>query len=119
VSVRGFMAEFRTETSQVAELRDERFWQNSVIFKVTAHRMRVDLNRISSQRHGYGLGSAALDWFCALADKHGVSIVGAVAPFGSARLDSQQLVDWYQRHGFKVTESATDTYIDREPVTCR
>jgi len=43
--------------------------------------------------------------------------VASHGPFGSARLDSRQLADWYQRHGFKVTESDTDTYIDREPVT--
>jgi len=120
VSVRSFMLEFRTETSQVAELRDERFWWNdSVIIKITAHRTWVELNRISSQRHGCGHGSAALAWFCALADKHGVSVHGIAAPFGDSWLSRASLIGWYRRHGFKVTESATDTYIDRAPVTSR
>jgi len=119
MSVRSFMLDFRSQTRQVTNQCNERFWRDSVIFKVTAHRLWVDLNRISNERHGKGLGSAALDWFCALADKHGIGVRGIVAPFGDAWLSSQQLTDWYARHGFDVLKSATDTYIDRAPCNQR
>lgn len=49
---------------------------------------------------GSGQGSRALDWLCALADKHGVELNGTIEPCGGIkpRLNVRQLTAWY--HGF-------------------
>lgn len=58
---------------------------------------------------GTGQGSLALDWLCALADEHGVSLVLTAKRIGAAggRLDhgglsTAQLKKWYVRHGFSA-----------------
>lgn len=58
--------------------------------------------RIHSMQEGHGYGSQALDWLCALADKHGVEIRGNIYPPQGGKFTGEQLGAWYQRHGFHV-----------------
>lgn len=75
----------------------------------------VLLSRIQSLHPGKGYGSAALDWLCALADKHQVRLCGIIEPFvPNPPLDTRQLADWYKRHGFTIGKGF---YIERIPLT--
>jgi len=47
-----------------------------------------------------GAGSAALDWLCGLADRHGVQLWLVPKPRSHKRLGVQALRAWYKRRGF-------------------
>jgi len=73
-----------------------------VAFEVITGDGHVWLERINSWQEGHGYGSQALDWFCTLADKHGVEIRGNILPPQGGKLTAEQLAAWYQRRGFNI-----------------
>jgi len=73
-----------------------------VDFQVGHREGHIWLENIHSWQEGHGYGSMALDWFCALADKHGVEIRGEIYPPQGGKLSVEELTAWYQRHGFTV-----------------
>ncbi len=73
-----------------------------VLFDVGTRDGAIWLENIHSTQEGHGYGSQALDWFCALADKHGVEIRGEIYPPQGSTLGVEELAAWYQRHGFTV-----------------
>jgi hypothetical protein len=112
MSVRKFMDEYRAGTQPTGDGRLLR--AGRVKITLAPHRTWVTLCRIEALDAGNGDGSRALDWLCQLADKYGVKISGCADPFGSCFLDLEKLLDWYARHGFKITVKDF-YYIDREP----
>jgi hypothetical protein len=73
---------------------------------------------ISVIEKNVGNGSRALKLICDLADRHGVTIMATVEPFGGTTgeggLSRDELHGWYSRAGF-VRVQADD--IEREPRT--
>lgn len=65
----------------------------------------MTLGFITSSPRRIGAGSAALDWFLSLADKHGITISLDVSPQGSRSLglNKKQLKAWYKSRGFNVS----------------
>ena len=63
------------------------------------------IHRLWTLSPGAGNGSMMLRTICELADRHGITIKLKALPFGRKpyRLDRDQLVIWYQRHGFEGT----------------
>ena len=112
------MSEYR-EGTEPHWYEDVRCWRGRVIFRLCPHYGWVSLARIGAIEKGQGHGSAALDWLCALADRHEVRLAGVAEPFGhrvgtKPAMTTKELVAWYRRHGFTVTKGF---YIDREPLS--
>jgi GNAT superfamily N-acetyltransferase len=65
----------------------------------------IQIHRLWTLRPGQGNGSALLRAVCAAADRHGVEITLKVLPFGRKPYPAsrEQLVRWYERHGFVGT----------------
>jgi len=109
-----FMANFNSQTTpnplnQAGRIR------NDVEYEATAFDGYVYLNLIRSLDQQRGNGSQGLDWFCALADKYGVSIhLDADQPVGVDGLSQTQLIQWYRRHGFSVARDGS--YMVRNPM---
>jgi hypothetical protein len=61
----------------------------------------IHVSSIMATRKGRGQGSQALQYLKNLADKHGVSLHGAASQFGSSGLSTNELKQWYKRHGFE------------------
>lgn len=117
MGVHSFMEEYRERTTLDALNRRQRVWRRSVRFELRPHHSWVTLGRIEAIRPGHGYGSEALDWLCALADRHQVRLQGIIEPFGPiANLTTGHLRDWYERRGFEVTN---EYYIDREATVDR
>jgi GNAT superfamily N-acetyltransferase len=66
---------------------------------------RVEIHRIFTREPGKGNGSAMLKALCELADRHGVELALKVIPIGRKPypLSREQLLAWYERHGFEGT----------------
>jgi GNAT superfamily N-acetyltransferase len=66
---------------------------------------RVTLHRLWTLASGKGYGSIMLRALCDVADRHGVEITLKVIPIGRKPypLTREQLLTWYQRHGFEGT----------------
>jgi GNAT superfamily N-acetyltransferase len=65
----------------------------------------VTIHRVWSLQSGQGTGSKILRALCELADRHGVELALKVIPIGRQPhpMTRDQLVAWYQRHGFEGT----------------
>jgi len=65
----------------------------------------IVVHRIWTLNPGAGNGSTMLRTLCELADRHGITIKLKAVPFGRKpyRLGRDQLMIWYQRHGFEGT----------------
>jgi len=65
---------------------------------------QMRLGYISSNPRRIGAGSAALDWFISLADKHGITLSLDVVPQGARGegLNKKQLKGWYKSRSFVV-----------------
>jgi hypothetical protein len=66
---------------------------------------RVEIHRLWARHPGKGDGSAMLKALCDLADRHCVELTLKVLPIGRKPypLTREQLLAWYQRHGFEGT----------------
>jgi hypothetical protein len=66
---------------------------------------QLTIHRLWTLQPGAGNGTTMLRAICALADRLGVEIILKPLPFGRKpyRLDRDQLLAWYQRHGFSGT----------------
>lgn len=106
------MQEYRQNTVE-GVLDIERIWENRVALRMRGRCLPwVTLERIEALEPGRGDGTAALVWLCALSDKHQVRLSGIAEPFGQAVMNRKQLLAWYRKFDFKVTNGY---YIDREP----
>ena len=65
-------------------------------------KIHIDGVLVPLEERGRGQGTAMLKMLNALADKHGVEMVGHISPFGFDGLKYRQLAAWYKRHGWKV-----------------
>jgi GNAT superfamily N-acetyltransferase len=103
-SVQDFFDDYFAGTEQNPFAKYERIWEGKTAFDCRTFGGNVRLSLRSLQR-GQGYGSRALDWLCALADKHGVMLTGDAVPFGNTKpmLNKRQLKEWYARHGFIVS----------------
>jgi ribosomal protein S18 acetylase RimI-like enzyme len=65
----------------------------------------LTIHRLWTLQPGRGVGSHMLNTLCELADRHGVALALKVAPIGRKPypLAREQLLEWYQRHGFEGT----------------
>jgi hypothetical protein len=105
-----FMAEFNAHTTENRYATYQRYLSKDgcpvVAFEINPADDYIYFeNILSLQEEGKGYGSYALDWVCALADKHGVELRGRIQPPGGGRLDAVQLAAWYKRHGFRIEQS--------------
>lgn len=110
-----FMREFLDATQSNPFAAHERVWEMRAAFELSIFDNRIHLGCVRSlMQRGKGNGTAALDWLCALADRHGVEIEGEIEPVGQIRprLNAHQLRAWYKRHGFTVSNTG---FITRKP----
>jgi GNAT superfamily N-acetyltransferase len=65
----------------------------------------LTIHRLWTRKAGSKNGSYMLSALCDLADRHGVELKLKALPFGRKPypLSREQLVAWYQRHGFEGT----------------
>lgn len=84
-----------------------RFWNDNVTFEVKPFDGKIMLAFIGALDQGRGDGSRALDWIVALARSHDVVLRGKVERRGDTGLTTQQLRQWYARHGFQVSRDGT------------
>lgn len=96
-----FMEDYRNQTDPAPFNNRERIWQSEVLFECRPFNKMIHLSSIRTYTQGEGWGSKGLQWFCSLADKHGVRIELDPYPFGSGGLSEPDLKAWYSRNGFK------------------
>jgi hypothetical protein len=67
---------------------------------------RVAIHRLWTLKPGQGSGSKILGILCDVADRHDVELMLKVIPIGRVPhpMTSDQLFEWYQRHGFVGTK---------------
>jgi hypothetical protein len=111
-----FIAEYLAETKDNPLSRNERVWQMRAGFEVSVFNNAVRLSCVRSFERGKGDGSAALDWLCAMADRHGVPIEGSIQPVGDQpRLSSNELRRWYKKRHF-ITNRHGDIRRPAQPL---
>lgn len=105
MSLQSFVEAFTASTTQHPFMRQQRVWQNVVVFEVKPDRAGyyADLNFIQSLYKNEGYGSQALDWLLALAREHKVEVRGYVNRCGTEGLTQMELRRWYKRHGMHVS----------------
>lgn len=116
MSLDSFMLAFREQTRCHPLAGWLRLWQNRAVFEVQKQFGKsIRLGCVQSFERGKGHGSAALDWFCKLADEHQVTISGSIKALGDKpRLNASQLRAWYKRRGFTVTRQLEITRLPKE-----
>ena len=98
-----FVTEFLAGTWQNPFSKTERVFFQVAAFTIKIVGEEIYLARIRTLERGKGYGSLALDWLVDLADKHGITLIGWIEPFGPwKRLSVAQLQRWYERHSFEV-----------------
>lgn len=103
MSIDSFNQEFLENTWPNPMNNREQVLGTFAAFSLTVWQEAITIQSIRSLNRGSGYGSKALDWLCALADEHDVTLNGTVEPIGKKpRLNVLQLKQWYARHGFKV-----------------
>ena len=108
-----FMADYAAGTYQNPFSHAERVWENRAAFEVFIFDGKIHFGFIRSFERGKGYGTAALNWLCALADRHQVTLHASIKPVGpKPRLNANELRAWYKRHGFIVHRR---TEIERKP----
>lgn len=114
-----FIQEYLESTDAHPLFRLGRIWRDRVAFDVEIFDGAVHLDFIIALNRGRGDGHAALVWLCELADKHGCTIKGTIRPCGRGRprLNTDQLRQWYKRHGFTIAKSGR--HMIRQPLTLR
>jgi 2'-5' RNA ligase len=90
-------------------------------FEVVERAGRVRIKSIESFTPGSGAGTKILNHITDAADKAGATLELTASSFGSHSMSSEQLHDWYGRHGF-IDEPGYDTaygHMIREPKSER
>jgi hypothetical protein len=117
--LRALLAEFEAATRPNPMSRDERLlaredanWSQGagvVTVGLSVFDGRLRLDGIRALAVGRGDGTWALTWLCALADRHGATIMGSATPFGRSPggLAVRPLAVWYRKHGFHVDPDGT------------
>lgn len=101
------------------ELASMKGTEPEATFTVSERGGKLRLKGIQSLNPGTGAGSRLLKQLTDIADKHDVPMELTASPYGdeATRLNSDQLKEWYSRHGF-VPEEGHDPslgYMVREP----
>jgi hypothetical protein len=109
-----FVQEYLATTWQNPFVNNERVFFHVAAFALQVWNVdEILIARIRSLEKGKGYGSMALDWLCALADKHSIRLSGTIEPCGKEpKLNVAQLQSWYRKHGFVVRGRE----ISREPL---
>lgn len=68
--------------------------------RLSATAMLLVTIHIPRERRGNKIGSALLKHLCELADENGVNLYAEPHPFDACPLTQDQLIEWYERHGF-------------------
>ena len=119
-NVSGFMEAFRAATQEtydpswrVYEEEIEIILRDRQKSEVPLEPHEVYLSSIEACHPGEGHGSLALDWLTTLADDYEVAILLEPNPFkkGKGLMDEDELIDWYQRHGFQTAEFRLMVYV--------
>src|ERR1039458_9064575 len=76
-------------------------------FTVSERAGRLRIRDIHSDEAGSGVGTLLLKRILREADKHGVTTELTASSYGTHNLSTDQLKEWYGRHGF-VKEPGTD-----------
>jgi 8-oxo-dGTP pyrophosphatase MutT (NUDIX family) len=112
-----FMKEFYSQTYANPLNSGERVWKDLAAFTCRPFDGTIHVNSIRSFEKSKGVGSEALKFLCALADKHKVKVQLVAKQYGNEGLTTSQLVAWYSRYGF-VPKRGDDLLI-REPNTMK
>ena len=100
-----FMAELWKDTTEHPTNRIKRIVQGAQVEIKPKGNSTVRISDILS--HVKGAGTKAMNQICSLADKHGVFIELSAMPYDN-RMSMEELVDWYKRFGFSVTDDLDD-----------
>jgi hypothetical protein len=82
--------------------------KKALTFEVAENEGVLRLKTMQSVEPGQGVGDLALKRILRVADEHNVPVQLTASPFGEesvggiARMDKDQLVQWYQKHGFQM-----------------
>jgi hypothetical protein len=119
-NVSGFMAAFRAATQETYD-PSWRVYEGEVEISLASPETstvplephEVYLSSIEACHPGEGHGSLALDWLTTLAEDYEVAILLEPEPFkrGKGLMGEDELIDWYQRHGFQQTEFRLMVYV--------
>ena len=91
-----------------------------VAVEVSPLRGGVHLDEVRALRPSKGEGTKAMRFLVELADKHSVTLTLFPMPFGNEKMDTDDLVRFYRRHGFRFESEQGDGDFDmirfpREP----
>jgi GNAT superfamily N-acetyltransferase len=79
-----------------------------VAVEVSPLRGGVHLDEVRALRPGKGEGTKAMRFLAELADKHGVTMTLFPMPFGDQKMDTDDLVRFYRKHGFRFESEESD-----------
>jgi len=111
-----FMEEFYEETSPHPFDRASRVYDHSVI-ELSPFNGAIHLSAVVSMQPRSGQGTKALNFIKELANKHRVKIELSAKPFSNNKehiTDLGDLVRWYVRNGFRITDDLVDDVNDIE-----
>jgi hypothetical protein len=79
-----------------------------VAVEVSPLRGGVHIDEVRALRPGKGEGTKAMRFLAELADKHGVTMTLFPMPFGDQKMDTDDLVRFYRKHGFRFESEEGD-----------
>jgi GNAT superfamily N-acetyltransferase len=88
--------------------RERIFAGIEVTVEVSPLRGGVHLDEVRALRPGKGAGTKAMRFLAELADKHGVTMTLFPMPFGDQKMDTDDLVRFYRKHGFRFESEEGD-----------
>jgi hypothetical protein len=97
-----FMSDFHSMTAAHPWAWHLSVLDNYACLEIKPFDGKILFGYITTLERGKGHGTKALRWLTDLADKHNVELVGHIERKGDEGLTTNQLRQWYKRHGFKV-----------------
>ena len=113
-----FMEEYYSHTEPHPMSRRMRVYENTVL-EVSPFNGAIQIDSIVSMQPMSGAGSKAAKFLMELANKHRVKIELYAKPFSKNTdhiTDMEQLIRWYMRLGFRLTDDLVDDPNDLEGV---
>jgi GNAT superfamily N-acetyltransferase len=103
--IAAFIADWESDTTEHPYDRDVRLLGKGMAAampSIAGH--RIYLSGVQAIEKEKGHGTAVMRYLCALADKHGVELELRAERFRGAEggMDTEDLVGWYQRFGFRI-----------------
>lgn len=101
-NVEAFMNEYFDATADHPFSRNARVFNNIATMEVSPFGPGVHISDVLAVEEGKGAGNEAMQFLCALADKHGVTLDLTAKGYGerAGRMGTKELRNWYVKFGF-------------------